>query len=61
MVSPRQHRGSRLGHTCSGSSASGASPDHDSTDDYPEIGDSTCWNSAEEGRFIIMVASTGAP
>jgi hypothetical protein len=39
----------------------GASPDHDSTDDYPEIWRSTCWNSAQEGQLIIMVAPTGAP
>jgi hypothetical protein len=44
-----------------GSSASGASPDHASTDDYPKIGGSTCWNSAEESRLIIMVAPIGAP
>jgi hypothetical protein len=40
----------------SSSSTSTASPDQDSTDDYPEIGGSTCWNSADEGRLIIMVA-----
>jgi hypothetical protein len=35
------------------SSASGASPDHNSTDDYPEIWCSTYWNSTEEGCLII--------
>jgi hypothetical protein len=45
----------------SGSSASGASLDHDSTDDYPETGGSTCWNSAEESHPIIMMAPTEAP
>jgi hypothetical protein len=38
------------------SSTSTASPDQDSTNDYPEIGGSTYWNSANEGRLIIMVA-----
>jgi hypothetical protein len=45
----------------SSSSTSAASPDQDSIDDYPEIGGSTCWNSTDEGRLIIMVAPTGAP
>jgi hypothetical protein len=45
----------------SNSTSSAASPDQDSTDDYPEIGRSTCWNSIDEGRLIIMVAPTGAP
>jgi hypothetical protein len=45
----------------SGSSTSGASRDHDSTDDYPEIGGSTYWNFVEEGHLIIMVAPAGAP
>jgi hypothetical protein len=40
----------------SSSISSGASPDRDSTDDYPEIKGSICWNLAEEGRLIIMVA-----
>jgi hypothetical protein len=40
---------------------SGASPDQDSTDNYPEIGGSTYWNSTEEGHLIIMVAPAGAP
>jgi hypothetical protein len=38
-----------------------ASLDQDSTDDYPEIGGSTYWNSAEEGHLIIMVAPAEAP
>jgi hypothetical protein len=45
----------------SNSSSSAASPDQDSTDDYPEIGGSTCWNFANEGRLVIMVAPAGAP
>jgi hypothetical protein len=45
----------------SGSFASGASPDHNSIDDYPEIRGSTCWNSVEEGRLIIMVAPAEEP
>jgi hypothetical protein len=45
----------------SSSSSSVASPDQDSADDYPEIGGSTCWNSAEEGCLNIMVAPAGAP
>jgi hypothetical protein len=45
----------------SGSSASGASPDHDSTDDYPEIRGSTYWISTEEGRLVIMVALVRTP
>jgi hypothetical protein len=44
----------------SSSSTSAASPDQDSTDDYPEIRGSTCWNSTDEGRLIIMVAPIGA-
>jgi hypothetical protein len=43
------------------SSSFAASPDQDSIDDYPEIGGSTCWNSADEGRLIIIVAPVGAP
>jgi hypothetical protein len=42
-------------------SLSAASPDQDSTDDYPEIRGSPCWNSAEVGPLIIMVAPDGAP
>jgi hypothetical protein len=49
-----------LGGT-SGSSSSGASRGHDTTDDYLEIRGSTCWNSTEEGHLIIMVAPAGAP
>jgi hypothetical protein len=46
----------------SSSSTSTASPlDQDSIDDYPEIGGSTCSNSADEDRLIIMVAPVGAP
>jgi hypothetical protein len=44
----------------SSSSTSAASPDQDSTNDYPEIGGSTCWNSTNEGRLIIMEALAGA-
>jgi hypothetical protein len=43
----------------SSSSSSTVSPDQDSSDDYPEIGISTCGDSAEEGRVIFMVAPTG--
>jgi hypothetical protein len=43
------------------SSSSEASPDRDSTEDYPEIGGSSRWNPPEEGHRIIMVAPTGAP
>jgi hypothetical protein len=39
----------------SSSSLSVASPDHDSADDYPEIGGSTYWNCSKEGRLICMV------
>jgi hypothetical protein len=42
-------------------SSSAASPGQESTDDYPEIGGSTCWNSAVEGCLTIMVALAGAP
>jgi hypothetical protein len=42
-------------------SSSAASPDQDSVDDYPEIGGSTCGDPADEGRLIVMVASTGGP
>jgi hypothetical protein len=45
----------------SSSSTSIASPDQDSTDDYPKIEGSTCWNSADEGHLIIMVPPAGAP
>jgi hypothetical protein len=45
----------------SSSSSSEASPDQDSTHDYPEIRGSVCWNPAEEGRLIIMVAPAKAP
>jgi hypothetical protein len=43
------------------SSSSAASPDQDSADDYPEVGGSTCWNSTEKGRLIIMVAPPKTP
>jgi hypothetical protein len=42
------------------SSTLAASPDQDSTDNYPKIGGSTCWNSTNEGCLIIMVAPAGA-
>jgi hypothetical protein len=45
----------------SSSSTSAASLDQDSTIEYPEIGESTYWNSVNEGRLIIMVAPTKAP
>jgi hypothetical protein len=45
----------------SNSSTSRASPDQDSTTDYPEIEGSTCWNSAEDGSLIIIVAPARAP
>jgi hypothetical protein len=45
----------------SSSSSSVASPDQDSSDDYPEIGISTCGDSAREGQFIFMVAPNGGP
>jgi hypothetical protein len=38
-----------------------ASPDQDSTDDYPEIGGSAYWNSVDKGSLIIMVVPTKAP
>jgi hypothetical protein len=43
------------------SSSSAVSPDQDSADDYPEVRGSTCWNSTEKGRLIIMVAPPKAP
>jgi hypothetical protein len=43
------------------SSSSVTSPDQDSPDDYPEIGESTCWESIEKGHLIIMVAPAGGP
>jgi hypothetical protein len=45
----------------SSSSSSVASPGQESSYDYPKIGGSTCWNSANEGHPIIMVALTRAP
>jgi hypothetical protein len=39
----------------SSSSSSGASPDHDSVDDYPDFGGSTYWNCSKEGHLIYMV------
>jgi hypothetical protein len=43
----------------SSSSSSTAFPKQDSTDDYPEIEGSTCGDSTEESRLIVMVAPTG--
>jgi hypothetical protein len=43
----------------SSSSSSTSSPDRDSSSDYPEIGASTCRNSTEYGRLILMVAPDG--
>jgi hypothetical protein len=34
-------------------------PSQDSSDDYPEIGDSACGNSAKDIRLILMVAPNG--
>jgi hypothetical protein len=45
----------------SSSSSSTASLDQDLADDYPEIGGSTCGDSIEEGRLIVMVAPAGGP
>jgi hypothetical protein len=45
----------------SSSSTSAMSLDQDSTDDYPEIEESICCNSTDEGRLIIMVAPARAP
>jgi hypothetical protein len=39
-------------------SSSAVFPDQDSVDDYLEIGGSTCGDPANEGRLIVMVAST---
>jgi hypothetical protein len=43
----------------SNSSSSVASPDPDSSDDYPEIGINACGDSAGEGHLIFMVALNG--
>jgi hypothetical protein len=43
----------------SSSSSSASSPDRDSSDNYPQIGASTCKNSVEGGRLILMVAPNG--
>jgi hypothetical protein len=43
----------------SSSSSSVASPDPDSSNDYPEIGISACEDSTGEGRLIFMVAPNG--
>jgi hypothetical protein len=40
----------------SSSSTSAAYLDQDSTEGYPKIRGSTCWNSTDEGHLIIMVA-----
>jgi hypothetical protein len=45
----------------SSSSSSATFPDQNSADDYPEIGESTCEDSAEEGRLIVMVVLDGGP
>jgi hypothetical protein len=45
----------------SSSSSSAASPGHDLADDYPEIGDSTCYGWSKEGRLICMVAPNEDP
>jgi hypothetical protein len=43
----------------SSSSSSTSSPDRDSSSDYPKIGASTCGNSIEDDRLILMVAPDG--
>jgi hypothetical protein len=43
----------------SSSSSSASSPDRDSSNDYPKIGASTCGNSAEDDRLILMVTPDG--
>jgi hypothetical protein len=43
----------------SSSSSSASSPGRDSSNDYPEIGASTCGNSTEDGCLILMVAPDG--
>jgi hypothetical protein len=45
----------------SSSSSSAASLDHDSADDYPEIGGSTYWNCSKEGGLICMVGHLAFP
>jgi hypothetical protein len=45
----------------SSSSSMTASPDQDSSDDYPEIGISARKDSTGEGRLIFMVALNGDP
>jgi hypothetical protein len=40
-------------------SSSSASPNQDSSDDYPEIGISVCGDSSWEGHLISMVAPNG--
>jgi hypothetical protein len=43
----------------SSSSSLASSLGRGSSDDYPEIGASTCGNFTEDGRFILMVAPDG--
>jgi hypothetical protein len=43
----------------SSSSSSASSPIRDSTDEYPEIGDSACQKSVEDNHLILMVAPNG--
>jgi hypothetical protein len=43
----------------SSSSSSTASPDQDSSDDYPEIRISACGDSVGEGRLIFMATPNG--
>jgi hypothetical protein len=40
----------------SSSSSSAVTPDQDSTDDYPKIGENTYGDPTGEGRLIVMVA-----
>jgi hypothetical protein len=42
-------------------SSSVASPDHDSSDNYPKIGGCTCWNCSKEGRLVCMVGAKEDP
>jgi hypothetical protein len=45
----------------SSSSSSAVTPDQDSTDDYPKIGENTYGDPTGEGRLIVMVAPAGGP
>jgi hypothetical protein len=45
----------QLSAGASSSSSSGATPDWDSAEDYPKIGDNACWNPAIKAHRISMV------